>query len=345
MEGGGQLLRMATAYSAILGIPIKFIKIRENRDDPGLKPQHLTTLKALIRICEAETDGTYLGSREIEFTPRDIHGGNYNFDIGTAGSISLFLQCIAPVASFADSKIKIRVTGGTNVIWSPPLANVENVIWKGYRMMGFSGSMKVLREGFYPRGGGIVEAIFNPIKNYSALIGLKPVINKIRGLSISGKLPNHVAERQADSAKKTLSPLAYDKQIQILAIPKNVEPYSPGSVITLWTEGNCLLGADCLGERNKSAENVGKEAALRLIEEVGSGAYADKYVADTLIMPVSLAEGESLITVSNLSNHTMTAINLAKTMTGAEFNVIGEIGKPSKISCKGIKKLNQSWKS
>lgn len=345
MEGGGQLLRMATTYSAILSKPIKVIKIREKRDSPGLKAQHLTTFKALSQICKADTKGAHIGSGEIEFNPRGINSGTYSFDIGTAGSISLLLQCIAPVASFADSRIKIQVTGGTNVTWSPPIANVENVIWKGYRAMGFNGSLKVVREGFYPKGGGIVEAIFNPIHRYTRLLGLKPAIEGISGISLSGRLPAHVAERQAQSAKKMLSEAGYDSNIQIYVPNKKSEPYSPGSVISLWANGSCLLGADCLGELHKTAENVGKEAALKLIEELKSGAYCDRFVADNLIMPISLAQGESTITVTKITNHTMTAINLAKLMTEAEFTVEGRQDGPGKISCKGINLLNKLIKS
>ena len=42
LEGGGQTLRISSALSAILGIPIKIHSIRAGRSTPGLRPQHLT---------------------------------------------------------------------------------------------------------------------------------------------------------------------------------------------------------------------------------------------------------------------------------------------------------------
>ena len=40
LEGGGQLLRIAVALSALLSRPISIHNIRANRSPPGLKYQH-----------------------------------------------------------------------------------------------------------------------------------------------------------------------------------------------------------------------------------------------------------------------------------------------------------------
>jgi RNA 3'-terminal phosphate cyclase (ATP) len=42
LEGGGQTLRISSALSAILGVPIRIHSIRAGRSTPGLRPQHLT---------------------------------------------------------------------------------------------------------------------------------------------------------------------------------------------------------------------------------------------------------------------------------------------------------------
>ena len=89
MEGGGQVLRIAVTYSAVMGVPVRVRRIRAGRRRPGLRPQHLTTLKAVEEICRAEAKGLDLGSTEIEFHPNHPRGGVYELDIGTAGSIGL----------------------------------------------------------------------------------------------------------------------------------------------------------------------------------------------------------------------------------------------------------------
>jgi RNA 3'-terminal phosphate cyclase (ATP) len=42
LEGGGQTLRISSALSAILCVPIRIHSIRAGRSTPGLRPQHLT---------------------------------------------------------------------------------------------------------------------------------------------------------------------------------------------------------------------------------------------------------------------------------------------------------------
>ncbi|CAG2056860.1 unnamed protein product [Timema podura] len=41
LEGGGQILRMALAFSALRKIPIRVHNIRAGRSNPGLRAQHL----------------------------------------------------------------------------------------------------------------------------------------------------------------------------------------------------------------------------------------------------------------------------------------------------------------
>jgi RNA 3'-terminal phosphate cyclase (ATP) len=44
LEGGGQLLRNAVAFSTLLSKPIVIQNVRQNRRPPGLKNQHVTGL-------------------------------------------------------------------------------------------------------------------------------------------------------------------------------------------------------------------------------------------------------------------------------------------------------------
>jgi RNA 3'-terminal phosphate cyclase (ATP) len=335
MEGGGQLLRMATSYSSILGEPIEVYNIRAKRKDPGLKPQHLTTLNAAAEISGAETEGAALGSREITFRPNKIRGGNYEFDIGTAGSISLLLQCINPILMYADRISRISIRGGTAVNWSPPIPFLENVVYPILKEMGASSHIEVFKHGFYPRGGGEIRQVTEPTKVLSPLKLDGPSIRTIHGISLCGALPEHVAIRQANSAEKKLRELRIKTKIK----PIVAEPVSesPGSFVCLWTEGDAVfIGADSLGARGKPAETVGEEAAKRLIFEIRNSANLDQHTTDHMILPTSLAGGESVFKTSSITLHTLTAIEIAKLFTDAKFNVSGTEGQPGLIRVQGV---------
>ena len=339
LEGGGQILRMALSYSAVLGLPVRIVNIRVGRSPPGLRPQHLTTLKAVTEICDGETEGLTVGSMEVTFKPGRPTGGSYNFDIGTAGSTSLLLQCIAPIASFADSPTEIIIKGGTAVRWSPPIRILSSVVWEAFREMGFTGSLAVRREGFYPRGGGVVDVSVEPVVELGSL-KTEPVggVPRVEGVSVCGRLPRHVAERQASSAKRVLEEAGIDSEIFTTVPEGDDAPFSPGSVLSLWAVSSprMFIGASALGERGKPAERVGAEAANSLVDELRVEASVDQHTADNLILWCSLAGGESSFTTSALTSHTRTAIEMARLFTGVEFTVDVESGGRTRISCEGI---------
>lgn len=345
MEGGGQLLRMAITYSAIMGMPVRVHNIRTRRKPPGLKPQHLTTLKAVADICRAGARGLSLGSREVEFHPGPPMGGAYDFNIGTAGSISLLLQCVAPIAAFASSPTRIKIVGGTAVEWSPPIPMLDRVVWEAARWMGFVGEVTVLREGFYPRGGGIVEVAIAPAEGLNPIETKAPhKVDLIKGVSLCGRLPEHVAERQARSAEAVLKGAGYSANIARRVAVGTEAPMSPGSYICLWAEADpkIYLGADARGERGKPAEKVGTEAADSLVEQLRTGAAVDLHTCDSLILWCSLADGGSIYTTSRLTMHTATAIELARIIAKADFEVDGGIGAPARITCRGVGLKNTS---
>lgn len=339
MEGGGQILRMALTYSAILQAPVKIFNIRGGRKPPGLKPQHLTSVEAVAKLCKTRIEGLKVGSTELTFTPKPPHGGEYVFDIKTAGSVSLLLQCIIPIMAFSDSNSRIIVKGGTVVRHSPPIQILDRVILESARSMGLKARLKTIREGFYPKGGGIVEASIQPIEDLKPLIlKPKPEIRFVEGASVCGKLPEHIAERQAQMAKKILNDRGFRTEINKVVIKDDSAPLSPGSYICLWSvrENSVFIGADALGERGKPAERVGSEAAESLLSQIETEASVDFHTADNLIIWCSLAKGESCFTASRLTPHILSAVELARRMLNISFEVYGEVGKPVKIKCRGI---------
>src|SRR2546430_10672447 len=88
-EGGGQLVRMAVALSALPATPVRVVRIRAGRPVPGLASQHVTALHAVAELCSGELKGVDVGSSTIEFRPGTIAAGRYAFDVGTAGGAAL----------------------------------------------------------------------------------------------------------------------------------------------------------------------------------------------------------------------------------------------------------------
>src|SRR6266540_2377596 len=114
-EGGGQILRTALSLSCLLHKPFRIYRIRQGRARPGLAPQHLMAVEAARRISGAEVTGAAKGSTELSFSPGSVTGGEYTFDIGTAGSVTLVLQTLIPALLFCGRESRITLIGGTHV--------------------------------------------------------------------------------------------------------------------------------------------------------------------------------------------------------------------------------------
>ncbi len=339
-EGGGQIYRNSLAYSAVVRRPVRIYNIRAKRSNPGLRPQHLTVLRALAEITNARVEGASIGSREVIFKPQRIRGGKYRFDVGTAGSISLVLQGLIPALLFADRETDIEIRGGTDVKWSPPIDAIRFVLIPALRRLGADIEIDVIRRGHYPRGGGIVRVHIEPISKLKPILLMdQGKILRICGISHCVKLPAHVAKRQAESAKKFLEAKGFSVEIETEYYEREKDPHlGPGSGIVLWAETttNAILEGDALGERGKPAEKVGEEAARGLYEQISLGGAVDVHHTDQLIIFMALADGISKIKSSLISMHTISAIYIAERIVGAKFRIDGEHGKPGIIHSEGI---------
>ena len=336
-EGGGQVLRTSLALSSILGTPIRIYNIRIKRSKPGLRPQHLNSVKAVAMLSDAEVEGLNIGSTELIFKPRRLRGGSFKIDIGTAGSISLIIQAVAPVAAFAPQPVRIWIRGGTDVPMSPTIDYMRVVFSKIMQLLGYELSINILQRGHYPRGGGIVvfEVKEPPRELKPIVIENSGDVKTIEGISHAWRLPRHVAERQAHAAKSVISSrLGIVPRIQIEWEPEHSrKALGPGSGITLWAlTKNSILGSDSLGAKGKRAEIVGKEAAFKLLEDLETKAALDRHMSDMIIPYLALAKGTSIVSGARLTLHAYTNIMVTKMfLERAKIHVEGDRDKPFRL--------------
>ena len=163
-EGGGQIVRTAVALSAVTGKPVRIARIRQGRPKPGLAPQHAWAILALAELCDAKTSGIAPGSSEITFAPGEIRGGSHKVKIGTAGSVTLLMQCLLPALLKTDIPASLEVQGGTDVQWAPTVDYFKNVFLPALGCFGARVSLEVRQRGYYPKGQGSVLLKVDPAK-------------------------------------------------------------------------------------------------------------------------------------------------------------------------------------
>ena len=327
-EGGGQILRTAVALSVITGKAVRITRIRANRSNPGLRPQHLYGIMALKELSGARVRGARVGSTELEFFPGRTGPRHISVPIKTAGSITLVLQALLPAMAFTGGSFEI--TGGTDVPWSPPVDYLKHVTLFALRRMGVNVEIEVRRRGHYPKGGGLVVGRVEPWEERRPLIALEwERIKRFKGVSHATNLPAHVAERQAKAAEERLREL-YDVPVQIeTEVSRSL---GPGSGIAVWAETDMLrLGGDALGKRGKPAEVVGREAADELLEALTTRAAVDRFLGDQLIPFLAFTGGK--IGVAEITSHLVTNVWVVERFLGRVFEIEGELGGPGVVAC------------
>ncbi|OXB66165.1 hypothetical protein ASZ78_012964 [Callipepla squamata] len=365
MEGGGQILRVSTALSCLLGLPLRVRRIRAGRSQPGLRPQHLSGLEIVRDLCEGNLEGGEIGSTEITFTPGKIKGGTHIADTKTAGSVCLLMQVAMPCVLFAASPSELHFKGGTNAEMAPQidytvmvgkncfgLVHLSCVFKPIVEKFNFTFNCDIKKRGYYPQGGGEVVVQMSPVKELSPIdLTERGTVTKIYGRAfVAGALPIKLAKDMSAAAVRCIRKEIRDLYINIQTVREpDDQAFGTGSgiIIVAETSTGCLLAGSSLGRRGKNADKVGIEAAEILLKNLKHGGAVDDSLQDQLIIFMALAKGVSRVKSGPVTLHTQTAIHFAEQLTKAKFTVTkSEEEDPSKdtyiIECQGMGLINSN---
>lgn len=311
------MLRSALSLAAATGTPFRMTDVRGARDNPGLRRQHVTAARAAAAITGGEVSGDRIGSREVEFRPGPVRGGEWEFSTGGAGSAPLVLQTVLPVLATAGEASRVVVEGGTHNPYAPPFEFLDRVYGSFLDRMGPETALHLDRPGFYPSGGGRLRATVEPTDR------LKPVrvvrrgsLLRRRARALISDLPRHVGERELGALRGLLQ--LDDDEMELVTV---TEPRGPGNalVVALEFEGGSEVCTG-FGRKGLPAEEVARRAARRALEFLDSEVPVGKHLADQLLVPLALAGGGEFRTLPP-SAHTRTNARVIREFTDLEIDL------------------------
>ncbi len=330
-EGGGQILRSALSLAAISGTPMRLIHIRAGRRRPGLRPQHLTAVQAAAALCDAHLEGNILGGQTLTFAPRSApKAGEYTFDVteasrsGSAGAVALILQTVLLPLALADGPSEVTLRGGTAVPMSPPIPYLEHVYLPMLAKMGVVARILRHNWGFYPKGGGeVVVRIEGGARLRPLCLTERGALERIEGIAFVAGLPSHIPQRMSDRARAVLRGLG----VPVKVVPARVSARGVGAGIFLTAHYvRATAGFVALGRRGLPSERVAEMACEPLLAHLRSGAVADPWLGDQLVLPFALTEEPSYITLSCVTRHLLTNVWVARRFGFGAIRVIGKEG-------------------
>jgi RNA 3'-phosphate cyclase len=330
-EGGGQVVRTAVALAAIAGQPIDVTSIRARRDTPGLGAQHVAAVRAVAAICDAEVEGLAVGASAFAFTPHGLHGGDYRFDVGTAGSVSLVLQALLPVMLSCRERYRVSIIGGTDVPLAPPIDYMRWVLLPLLARMGARVDLEVRRRGYYPRGGGEVRVTCRGNELRPLILGTPGTLAVVSGSAHVAGMAASVAERMRRAAAERLR-LGGLKPVQIeaRALGQDEATGSGGAIVAVAETDMTRLGAAWVAERGVRAEEIGEAVGGQLSADLLNGAAVDVHAADQLLVYLALAGGGGF-TVRTVSSHAATGMWLIEQFLPVRFS-IEERGRLARVT-------------
>jgi RNA 3'-terminal phosphate cyclase (ATP) len=310
-EGGGQIVRNACALSLVTGEPFRITNIRGRRAKPGLMRQHVTAIEAACIIGNAECQGLSVGSTELTFRPGRVMPGDYRFAVGTAGSTGLVLQTIIMPLILADAPSRLVLEGGTHNMMAPPFEFIERCFLPVVNRMGPTVSVRLVRHGFYPRGGGRIEVDIVPAPMQPIDCIDRGALLSVSATALFAGLPFDIADREIQMARKLL-----DWPEEAFAVRQLPDSAGPGNVLLLQASYEHVTEiVTGFGQLGVPAQALAKTAANRMAGYQASVAFAGPYLQDQLLLPFALAGGGTFTTVKP-SPHFLSACAIVEQFTG-----------------------------
>ena len=312
-EGGGQILRSTMALSCITKTPVQIENIRKNRKIPGLRAQHLTSIKLLSKICNANVEGLKIGSTSIKFIPHEVESCSLEENIGTAGSISLLLQVIIPAVAITGKKLELSIIGGTDVLWSPTGNYTKHVLAEAYSRLGIKFSMNIKKRGYYPKGEGIADIEVFPSKNIVPINLLQRKTKDVKLFCSFSKISKDIIMNSVENTEKEIE----KKGFSVITDVKEETAIDHGSSMLIFSEdADSIIGSDGLYDSKKGrfSENISKDF---LSCELG----VDNHLDDMLVLPASLSKDMSVFRVQKISKHLETNLYVTSKITGCKYGI------------------------
>lgn len=322
-EGGGQVLRTALALALFGRRELRISNIRAGRSRPGLLRQHLSALRAAACIGNAELEGGELHASSVRFAPRSIEHGDHRFSVGTAGSAILVLQTILMPLLLTPGSSRLRLEGGTHNPSAPTYDYLERVFIPLLRRMGAKIECRILRAGFFPAGGGIIEVELEGGARLEAL-GLleRGELLETHARAMSAHLPAHITQRELKLVGKKLGWTQLERV--------SPESIGPGNVLSLEVRSEQVSEAFvAFGTRGVAAEEVARRAIRQARAYLDSPWPVGEHLADQLMLPMAIVGGS--FRTRKLSPHAETNLALLREFLGVgceieELVVQGQVG-------------------
>lgn len=338
---GSQQFRQRLVLSTLSGKSMQIDTIRSSDQNPGLRDYEASLLRLIEKVtngCRIEINET--GTR-LRYRPGFVLGGpDLEHDCGLSRGIGYFLEPLCLIALFGKHPTSIRLTGITNDSIDVSVDTWRTVTLPLLRQLigeeGTQGAfeLKIVRRGSAPGGGGEILLSIPTLKGKIPPISLldEGLVKRVRGIAYATKMAPQTTNRLVDGARGVLNKLLPDVYIFTDHMSGKEAGESPGYGVLLVAETTSgrMLGSDAVMAGNSLQQNteqivpedVGKNAAFTLLEEISKGGVVDTtHQALVLLMCAFGPEEVNEVRLGPLGPYAVKTLRHIKEFLGVQFSI------------------------
>ncbi|XP_049851322.1 probable RNA 3'-terminal phosphate cyclase-like protein [Schistocerca gregaria] len=349
---GASCLRQRLVCATLSFRAISIKNIRTKTQNPGLKEYEVSFLKLLEKIsngCKIEinTTGTC-----VYYKPGIVTGGKIEHDCGTERGIGYFLEGLICIAPFSKAPVNALLKGITNHSDNLDISvdTAHHVTLNNLKHFAIEeASIKVLKRGAPPKGGGAVRFVCSIVKT------LKPIrliddgkIRRIRGVAYTARVSGHVSNRIIQKSREILGEYCPDIYIYADINGEKDGGNSPGYGLMLVAETTtgCFLSYEMMAQSRQVPEEFVEQVTNFFMMELLRRGCVDSTNQGTMVFLMALAPDVSTIRLGKLSQWTIQFLRHIKQFFGVTFKIEPDPeSKTSILTCLGTGYTNLGKKT
>ena len=192
--------------------------------------------------------------------------------------------------------------------------------------MGIGFSINVVKRGYYPKGGGIVELEVFPAKKLSPIILDKRESRKIKLTCSYSKLSQNFITNQIKNIEKIF--LDRNFRVETKIIEEQALDLGASLLVSV-IDKSSIIGIDSIYDPKTKKFNFDGHELFQNQNTV------DSHLADMIVLPASLAKGITIFHVDKITKHLETNLFVASKITGCKYG-IGRMKNGYEVRIEGI---------
>jgi RNA 3'-terminal phosphate cyclase (ATP) len=202
------------------------------------------------------------------------------------------LQAVVPALARHRAPSTLTITGGTHNPHAPPFEFLDETLMPQLRAIGWNVSVTMHRPGFYPAGGGRLEARIAPADPPRALVLVERGARLGQHVrSVVAHIGRKAAEREVACVLERMSWSTADGEIVV-----RDDATGPGNYVAVIVRFERVTEVVvALGERARTSEHVAGLAVTDVRAYLRTAAPVSEHLCDQLLVPLALTAGGELV--------------------------------------------------